>query len=482
MNEELRKKLEARGLAADATDEQAIEFLKTELEKGADLPDAETVKSDARKAEKKRQSEIRRYVKVSGLPEAFADKLIDEDVPLDAIGTRIFDEMEKVNPPVGAGRIEVGTSEGEKFKTAATDALLMRAGQKVEKPAPGANDLRGYEMASIVRDSLSRAGVNVSSLNSRMAVADYIFRSRQGTMTTSDFSEIFRDAADKVLQRRYMEAPATWRAWCSVTSTSDFKDKHVAALSEGPELLKVREAEEYTYGKMLEKGEKYSPDKYGRIIKLTWEMLVNDDLGAFVREAAFLGNAAGRLENKVVYDLLMSGDNAHGPTLNATSRQLFNTTDDNLLQTGRAITADNLDAARQKMRGQKSLQGNYLNIEPRYLIVSPSNEMVVDVLLTSAGHVDDNKNAGVNNPMRGRFISIVESALLDEFNSGLGWYLMADPAQIDTFEVSFLAGYTAPTIDEREGFETDTLEWKVRHVFGAGAIDHRGMVLNDGTA
>lgn len=488
MNEELRKLLEAQGLDSTATDEQAQKFMQDLLAAGKlDPVDHKEIQDAAVKAERHRAKEIRKACKTGNLSDEFTDSLIDEGLPLDAAREKIFAEMEKKNPPMGPGRIESGETEMQKFKGAAVDGLLMRAGEKLDKPAPGAEQLRGHELTSLVRESLARSGVNVSALTSRVAIADYIFRSRQGSMTTSDFPEVFRDAADKVLQRRYREAPGTWRAWCNLTTTSDFKNKYVVALSEGPDLKKVGEADEYTYGTFLEKGESYAPNKYGRIIKLTWEMLVNDDLGAFVREAAFIGNAAARLESKLVYDHLLSGANNHGPTLAATNRQLFNGTDGNLLQTGRAITASNLDEARQKMRGQKSLQGNYLDIEPRFLLVSPKNEMVTDVLLTSAGHVgdvtgDDASHSGVTNPMRGRFQSIVEPRLLDVFSSGLGWYLIADPAQIDTLECAHLSGFAGPDITEREGFETDSIEWKIRHVFGVGAIEHRSMVLNDGTA
>lgn len=482
MNEQLRKLLEAQGLDKDATDEQAQNFMQKLLADGKlNAVDQKEIQDAAVKMERQRVQDIRKACRTAKMDGEFTDSLIDEGLSVAASMERIFARMAENNPPMGPGRIESGRTEMEKFKGAAVDGLLMRGGVRVEKPAPGAEQLQGNELASIVRESLYRANVDVSILNSRQAVADYVFRSRQASMTTYDFPEIFRDAADIVLQRRYQEAPATWKAWCNLTTTSDFKNKYVVALSEGPNLKQVSQGGEYSYGAFLDKGESYAPDKYGRIIKLTWEMLVDDNLGAFIREASMLGNAAGRLENELVYNLLTSGTNNHGPTLTSTSRQLFNDTDGNLLQTGRAITADNLDAARQLMRGQKSMKGNHLNINPRFLLVGPKNEMVTDVLLTSAGNVDDNKNAGVTNPMRGKFTSIVESYLGDVFG-GLGWYVIADPNQIDTFECAHLAGHQGPDISQREGFTTDSIEWKVRHVFGVGAIEYRGMVLNDGSA
>lgn len=479
MNEQLRKMLEAKGLAKDATDEQAFAFLTDLLAKG-DV-DVDAIKAEAAKAEGERQSEIRRNCRIGNLPEAFAEDLIKAGVQIDVAREKIMAEMERTNPPMGAARFESGATEGEKFRAAASDGLLIRAGVRVENPAPGAETFRGYELASIVRESLARAGVNVSALNSRRAIADYVFRSRQGSMTTSDFPSIFLDAINKGLLRAYNEAPATWRPWVNVTTASDFKDIYGIALSEAPDLKQVNEAGEYTFGELKDNQEKYRLAKFGRMLKVTWEMLINDDLRAFNRYPQQMGSAARRLESEIVYGLLMSGTNNHGPTMTNNS-QLFKTTvHNNLLQTGRAITAANVDAAMQLMGAQKGLNGSLLDIQPRYLVCGPKNRLAARILFASASAVDDHKSAGVINPMQGELEVIVENRVGAKF-SGLGWYLIGDPSQIDTIEVAFLDGYEQPTIDEQEEFTSDAVTWKVRHVVGAGAMDYRGMFLNDGTA
>jgi hypothetical protein len=45
----------------------------------------------------------------------------------------------------------------------------------------------------------------------------------------------------------------------------------------------------------------------------------------------------------------------------------------------------------------------------------------------------------------------------------------------DTIHYGYLAGQSGPYTEIREGFEIDGIEFKVRHVFGAKAIDHRGV-------
>ena len=61
-----------------------------------------------------------------------------------------------------------------------------------------------------------------------------------------------------------------------------------------------------------------------------------------------------------------------------------------------------------------------------------------------------------------------------------GWYLVADPAQIDGLEFAYLASEPGPQVDTQTGFRVDGVEVKVRLDFGAGFVDWRGWFFNDG--
>jgi hypothetical protein len=64
----------------------------------------------------------------------------------------------------------------------------------------------------------------------------------------------------------------------------------------------------------------------------------------------------------------------------------------------------------------------------------------------------------------------------------LSWFLASDPnAQpIDTIEYAYLAGAEGLMIEQRQGFEVDGVDIKARLVFGAKAIDYRGLYKNPG--
>jgi hypothetical protein len=75
-------------------------------------------------------------------------------------------------------------------------------------------------------------------------------------------------------------------------------------------------------------------------------------------------------------------------------------------------------------------------------------------------------------------VPIVEPRL--DAASATGWYLIADPAQIDTVEYCYLEGQQGVYVETKQGFEIDGVEIKARMDFGAAGIDYRGMQRNAG--
>ncbi len=484
LNPTIRKMLEEYGLKPDATEDEAKNFLSKLLEqskkgnKGDDgvktLREADllTIKLQAIEEEKERQKAIRRFVNSAGLENSFADELIEQNLTVNEASSKIFEKMEKENPVHGSHRIETGESEQEKFKAAAIDGLLLRAGKKVEKPAPGSENLQGYEMSAIIREALRRANVDVSNLNSRRMIADYVFSRPMGSMTTSDFPEIFRDVASKSLQQAYKEYPATWEPFVNKTTANDFKEIYGVSLSEAPALELVNEAGEYTEGALKEGKNSYRIAKYGKILSLSWEMIVNDDLRAFTKLPTLLGNAARRKESDLVYDLLLSNPTmGDGKKLFAASRNNYVTS-----PTGEEITSETLQAAKLAMRKQKGKNGAYLDITTKYLVVALDLEFHAQLLLTAASSLETGKNAGVPNPFRNSMVLIADPRIPDG-----NWFCIADPVVIDTIEVAYLDGNNGPMVSENVAFKTDTLNWKVRHPFGCGAMEAISMYKNEKT-
>jgi hypothetical protein len=84
----------------------------------------------------------------------------------------------------------------------------------------------------------------------------------------------------------------------------------------------------------------------------------------------------------------------------------------------------------------------------------------------------------VPNPVAGTF-EVISDARLDIHNAA-GWYMAADPNTCDTVRVGYLNGVSTPTMEQRDGFNVDGVEYKIRLDAAAQVFDHRGLYSNEG--
>ncbi len=425
--------------------------------------------AEAVRAERERISSINEAVTVAGLPETLARQLVDNGITLDHARATIIDELKKRGPGLGAGTasgFEVGLEDGEKFRSAALDGLLLRGGVKIEKPAAGHREFRGMRLLDIARECLERSGVRTRGLSLRELAARAI-----SPNSTSDFPPLMSDLSGKHLLAAYNEAPATWRPWVATTSATDFKDIYGISFSEAPDLLDLDENGEYRTAKFKEKQERYRVSTKGRRIKLTRQMLINDDLRAFTRVNTLFGNAARRMESDAVYSLVVAN-----PKM-ADNKNLFSADHKNVAAAGSALSSSSLSEGRVTMRRQKGLNGATLDIVPAFLLVPLEEETDAEVLLRSIALPEATMSAGVFNPWAGRLTPVAESRL-----EGNAWYLVASPTQAPVIEVAWLEGEEQPYVEDEVEFSSDSLVIKVRHDFGAGLVDHVGIYRNEGPA
>ena len=508
MDPKLKALLMRLGLAKDATDEQALTFLADidvenialaedrqavvkaldEMTKEPDkkkpggdknaftLEDVASASKAAIQNERVRCAEIRKAVKIAGQPDDMAQKFIDDDTAIDDVRKALFEKMKETNPPVGPGAISMTADGTDKFRNAVSHGLCANLGIKVEKPADGHEQFRAATFENIARLCLERSGVDSRQLISRDQVARAIIRqAAAGTFTTSDFSSIYLDVANKTLLKAYQESPATWRPLVNVVPASDFKTIYGISLSAAPDLDLVGENGEYKSGSMSDNQESYRMYKYGKINYLTYEMIVNDDLRAFARIPQLQGAAARRKESDLVWALITGN-----PTMND-GVALFHEDHSNIETVSAnigVVNSDNLSSGRKGMRLQTGLQGETLDLMPKFVVVPVAQETDTEIILRSAALPEATMSSGVFNPWGNRLIPIAEPRL--DAVSSVAWYMFADPNQIDTIEVAYLNGNEAPYLEQSNLFERDAIGYKVRHVFGCGVMDSRGIWYNPG--
>ena len=144
------------------------------------------------------------------------------------------------------------------------------------------------------------------------------------------------------------------------------------------------------------------------------------------------------------------------------------------------LSISSLNDARVAMRRQTGLRKDSnavkLNLTAQYLIIPPELETLARQILYSDTDISGT-NPNVINPFKNAFTPIVEAEL-----EPWAWYLMASPSTIDTVEVAFLNGQQSPVIEQRQGWNIDGIEYKVRIDFGVWMYEYRGMYKNSGAA
>lgn len=515
MNEKDRKRLKALLGKADLTDEERSELqdLQTRAEEAgvdiaelreesddtsrrnqpsnngprqpapqADPAEARRAAEQAVAAERQRIFDIRTAVRSAGLDGSFADPLIQEGKSIDQAREAIIDHLAEQDPNRNGGsQVRVGTDERDKARGVMEDALILRADPGVSdeeiKPEQrsAAREFRGLDLVDFARKSLSFAGINTSGMSKREVAETALgVRSAVGYHTTSDFPILLGNTINRTLRREYDKAVRTFTTWARRTTISDFREVTRAQAGDVSPLEQVKENGEYKYASMGEAKEVYSLSKYGRIIPVSWEVIINDDLDFLSRLPQKFAARAATKQSEIVYGILIDNPEMGDGTA------LFHSNHGNLAGSGTAISIDSLGAARAAMRKQKALgdqrkkasDGDYINVIPRYLIVGPDNEQLALQFLSGAYNPD---NPAQINPW-----SQLMSPVVDPHVAGNAWYVAADPGQVDTVEFAFLEGEDELFTEQRWGFEVDGLEVKVRMVFAAKAIDWRGLYKNPG--
>lgn len=460
----------ARGLIdnENMTVEAARAAINAEKERVSNDPNK--AREEGAKAERKRSAEIHAAVSAAKLGDEFARSLVDEGVSIEVARERIIAEFAKNDPHKGNNpNVRTGADQTDKIRKGVEDALMHRTNPAIAL-TPEGREFRGMDLMDMAREAVERAGGNTKGLSKReiaMNALNVDASRAAGMHSTSDFPIVLGNTVNRTLRAAYELYPQTFKPFTRQSSAKDFREKTLAQIGDLTSKFKeIKEGGEYTYGTLGEAKESYKLAKYGQIIAITWETLINDDLNAFSRTSQSIGMKAAQLESDLVWAILTGN-----PTM-GDNTALFHSSHGNLAGSGTVIDIANLSKAKAAMRKQKSLGGDFLNIQPSFLIVGPDKELEAYQFATANIVANDQSKI---NPFVGNLQVIVEPRL-----TGNQWYLSAAPGVIDTIEYAYLEGEQGLFTEQRNGFEVDGLEIKARLVFGTKAIDWRGLYKNSG--
>ena len=420
----------------------------------------------------------RRMVQGAGLDQAFEDGLVSRNLTLDQARAEIFGKLEAFSstngPQRSAAAIETVQDEQVQRRADMAAAVAHRANPQANKLPDSARRYRGFTLTEMARRSLEEQGVATEGLSRNAIVSlamgnsdDMGFRSMHGT---SDFTVALASTVNRSLRTAYDSAPRTFTRWARRGTLSDFRSATRVAVAGNLALQKVNEFGEFKRGKIVDAGESIQLATYGKVVGVTRQAVINDDLDFLSRIPAMYGRAAADFESDTVYAILTAN------AAMADTVALFHATHANLGTAG-APSETTLSEARKMMRLQKDPSGNNqpLNLVGRYIIVPAALETTAQKLFSAV--VVATKTADTN-VFQNSYEIVCEPRL--DAASTTSWYLAADQGQIDTVEYAYLEGEEGLYTEQRMGFDVDGLEVKARLDFAAKATDWRGLFKNAG--
>jgi len=373
----------------------------------ASATDLDAIRAEAALQERARVSEINALCVTHKIDTALRSQLVDGGLSLDDARSKILAAVATRDAGGTAPRLPFGqnatvTDEADTRRAAVENAILHRASPGRVKLDDAGRQYRGLSLLEIGRDLLEKAGENTRGMD-KLQLA-------QRALATSDFPYILANVANKTLRAGYESAPQTFKPFTRQASAPDFKSIQRTALGDAPVLKKVNEHGEFTVGTIGEGKETYQLATYGRIVAITRQTIINDDLDAFASLPAKFGTAAANLESDIVWGII---------TANAAMNDtvpLFHANHGNLTGTGTAISVDSLGVARALMRKQTSIDGTLINVQPAYLIVPAAKETLAQQYTSQAYSAGQ---SSAINPFAGTLQVIAEPRL--DANSTTAW-------------------------------------------------------------
>jgi phage major head subunit gpT-like protein len=184
-----------------------------------------------------------------------------------------------------------------------------------------------------------------------------------------------------------------------------------------------------------------------------------------------MGRAAKRTIGDLVFAVLTKN------AVMADGKALFSTDHANLLNPGSAITTDSVAAMRVAM-GTQTVDKRPVAVPLKKLIVPLALEGAANLVRSAQYRIGGSDNSTMPNVEQNRF-DVIADARLDAYNPK-GWFGSADPNVFDTIEVAYLDGIQQPFLDQKDSWNVDGTQYKVRIDAGVAPLDFRGLAKNPG--
>lgn len=299
----------------------------------------------------------------------------------------------------------------------------------------------------------------------------------RASFSTLNISTILSATANKFLMEGWNAVDMTPMEIASIRPVSDLKAVTTISLTGDLQYEELGTGGEIKHGKLNELTYTNKAKTYAKMLAITEDDIINDDLGALTAVPRRLGRGAGLKLNDLFWTEFLA---LVGASFFASGNSNINT--------GVAdMTIGGLTATETIFMAQTDPDGKPLGAMPKLLVVPTALKAAASTLMNSERLITGSTTTqGDGNIFKDRFRVLSSPYISNSSYTGYtaaGWWLLADPAEVPVIEIAAYQGRVEPTVESAQS-DFNTLGVQFRGVTRVGVTrqEYRGGVYADGGA
>lgn len=357
-------------------------------------------------------------------------------------------------------------------------SLLLRAGIKEDEVLKEVGEQAieaGYKNRNISIKEAIKESIKASGGYSGLSFGSEEIRASFQTSLPGILSNV----ANKRLQQAfYAYEPVAFKL-ASVADLNNFKKSDIYSIADFGNLGEVatsgdKEAK-LAKDKLVESKGSNQLKTYGKIVYLTRQQMIDDDLGAFFRAQDILGQRCAITIDQLFFKKLLANDEF------SNGNDFFSEDNANLLDiSSNALSVKAVQDAYTQYLKQTGVNGEPLGFEPKFLLVPSELKFLAKEICNSQYMVGGSSKSTALNPVAGTLEDVSSPYLSNATYTGYSatdWYLFGDPAINPALEIGFLNGNRTPTIEGADAdFDLLAYAFRCYYDLGIGLVDYRGAL------
>ncbi len=292
-----------------------------------------------------------------------------------------------------------------------------------------------------------------------------------------DIANTLAATANKFIFRGWNMVDQTALRIGKIQSVRDFKTATTVSLTDSLIYEKVGTGGQIRHGTLADQTYTVKAETYAKMLAITRQDIINDDLSALTDVPMKLGNGAMKILNDIFWTKFLGLVNAN-----------FFASGNANINTGVAdMTVGGLDATEVIFNNQTNPDGTPLGLTAQIILVPTALRNKALTLMGSEGaaYVAAYATAsGDKNPFFGRYRVETSPYISNSSYTGytsVGYWMLANPDELPVITIAALNGNVMPTVDTAQAaFNVLGIEMRGYSDVGVNSTEYRGGVYADG--